>query len=187
LLQVDCRFKAAVVPREAHLDAGQAVAIWFLDRHYGLEMPMKNSTAPSILVVEDELLVLMLTESILMEAGYETFTASDVSQALAHLRSNADIDVLFTDISLRSVANGGLAIARKAVRLRPSIHVVYASARPVTDRMRNGFVQGSRFLAKPYRQGQVLAAVGQWDHVEGYVAPSEKAMRHPGPNHRPFI
>jgi CheY-like chemotaxis protein len=129
-----------------------------------LTMPATDSIAPSILLVEDELLVRMLTESILMEAGYETLTASDVSEAITHLRSNADIDVLFTDIGLRSAVDGGLAIARKAVRLRPSIHGVYASARSMTDRMRNGFVEGSRFLVKPYRKAQVLAAVSHWEH-----------------------
>jgi hypothetical protein len=45
------------------------------------------------------------------------------------------------------------------VRLRPSIHVVYASARPLTDRLRNKFVDRSQFLPKPYRKAQVLAAV----------------------------
>ena len=148
------------------------------------KMSRTNSIAPSILVVEDELLVRMLTESILMEAGYETLSASDVSEAIAILRSDADIDVLFTDIGLRSAIHGGLEIARKAVRLRPSIHVVYASARSVTDRMRSGFVEGSRFLVKPYRKAQVLEALSQWERVKRNDYSNNEAISDLRPDHR---
>jgi CheY-like chemotaxis protein len=123
-------------------------------------MPLRSSSASSsILVVEDEPLVLMLTESIFMEAGYQTLTASDVDEAVTVLRSNAVIDLLFTDIGLRRATDGGLTLAREAVQLRPSIHVVYASARPLTRGLRTKLVDGSRFLPKPYGRGQVLAAV----------------------------
>jgi CheY-like chemotaxis protein len=82
-------------------------------------MSMRNPTAPSILVVEDELLVLILTESMLTEAGYETLTASDVPEAVTLLRSNADIDVLFTDISLRSAVDGGLTLRKRRCGCAP--------------------------------------------------------------------
>jgi CheY-like chemotaxis protein len=128
-----------------------------------------NPAPRSVLIVEDELLVLMLTESMLLEAGYETLTASTLPEAITLLKSNASIDLLFTDIGLRSAVDGGLKLARKAVRMRPSIHIVYASARCVTDGLRKRFVQGSRFLAKPYRKAQVLAAAGEWSDVEQYA------------------
>src|SRR3954453_2260321 len=85
------------------------------------------------------------------------------SDAVVVLKSNADIDVLFTDIALKEAPKGGLKLAHKAVRLRPGIHVVYSSGQPLTDRMRNGFVEGSEFLPKPCRKGQVLEAVGRWN------------------------
>src|SRR5947207_13111725 len=92
-------------------------------------MPTRRQSAPSILIVEDELLVLMPTESMLMEAGYETAITWDMPEAVMLLRSNADIDVLFTDITLRDAVDGGLILAEKAVRLRPAIRVLYASTR----------------------------------------------------------
>ena len=147
-------------------------------------MPIARSL-PSVLLVEDEPLVLMLTESILMEAGYETQTASHVSEGLTLLRSNAEIDVLFTDIGLGDAAGGGLTLARKAVRLRPRIHVVYASARLVTEHMRGMFVKGSRFLPKPYRKAEVLAALEEWEDVKHYDYSGHEAKRDLRPNHRP--
>ena len=145
----------------------------------------KHRSAPSVLLVEDELLVLMLTESIMMEAGYETVTASHVSEALTLLRSNADIDVLFTDIGLGDAAGGGLTLARKAVRLRPAIHVVYASARPITEHMRGMFVKGSQFLSKPYRKAEVLAALEQCEDIKRYDYSGPEAKTDVRPNHRP--
>src|SRR5438067_2365859 len=70
----------------------------------------------SILIVEDETLVLALTESILRQAGYKTLTAADTSEAIAILRSEPDIDVLLTDIGLKKSVDGGLSLARRAVR-----------------------------------------------------------------------
>jgi len=128
--------------------------------------------------------VLMLAESMLMEAGYDTLTASSLSEAITLLRSNADIDVLFTDIGLKAAVDGGLTLARKAVRLRPSIHVIYASARPLTDGLRRRFVEGSRFLAKPYRKAQVLSALEQWGDVDGYDDSKDEAARDLRPDHR---
>jgi CheY-like chemotaxis protein len=113
----------------------------------------------SVLIVEDEARVLVLVQSMLVGAGYETLTASRPSEAFAILRSHAHIDVLLTGIDLRSTRDAGLTLARKAVRLRPSLAIVYASARPITDEMRSMFVEGARCLPKPYRTAQVLAAV----------------------------
>jgi CheY-like chemotaxis protein len=146
-------------------------------------MSITHLIPPSVLIVEDELLVLTLTESILMEAGYETLAASDLPEAITLLRSNAEIDVLFTDIGLRSAVDGGLTLARKAVRLRPTIQVVYASARSVTDRKRNGFVDGAVFLPKPYCKAQVLATVGRWDHKERMAPPADEARGDLRPSH----
>ena len=70
----------------------------------------------AVLVVEDEVLILMLAQSILREAGYETLTATDEAEANAILRSGVRVDVLFTDIELKKSRDGGLALAQQAVR-----------------------------------------------------------------------
>jgi CheY-like chemotaxis protein len=115
---------------------------------------------PVVLTVEDDEQVRVLAESILKEEGYETLSANGVNEALALLRSDQKIDILFTDIQLGTDFQGGLDLAREAVRLRPKIPVVYSSGRDLTDGMRALFVEHSLYLQKPYDPAQLTAAAG---------------------------
>jgi two-component system, response regulator PdtaR len=115
---------------------------------------------PIVLTVEDDEQVRVLAESILKEEGYETLSAADVNEALALLRSERKIDVLFTDIQLGTDFQGGLDLAQEAVSLRPKIPVVYSSGRDLTDGMRALFVEPSLYLQKPYDPAQLTDAVG---------------------------
>ena len=64
-----------------------------------------------VLIVEDETQVLILAESVLQEAGYETISASTVAEALAIVESpDQQIDLLFTDLGLGDENEGGLAV-----------------------------------------------------------------------------
>jgi CheY-like chemotaxis protein len=115
---------------------------------------------PVVLTVEDDEQVRVLAESILKEEGYETLSANGVNEALALLRSDQKIDILFTDIQLGTDLQGGLDLAQEAVRLRPKIPVVYSSGRDLTDGMQTLFVEHSLYLHKPYDPAQLIDAVG---------------------------
>jgi CheY-like chemotaxis protein len=56
--------------------------------------------ADVVLVVEDETQVLILAESVLQQAGYETLSASSVAEALAIIDTDHRIGLLFTDLGL---------------------------------------------------------------------------------------
>jgi DNA-binding LytR/AlgR family response regulator len=62
--------------------------------------------------------------------------------ALAVLRSDQEVDVLFTDINLRGEKRAGLELAEKAVELRPDLAVLYTTGGDV----RSPMVAGSEFL-----------------------------------------
>jgi CheY-like chemotaxis protein len=59
--------------------------------------------------------------------GYETVAAATRKDALAVLRSDQEVDVLFTDINLRGEKRAGLELAEKAVELRPDLAVLYTT------------------------------------------------------------
>ncbi len=103
-----------------------------------------------ILVVEDEAQVLVLAESYLEQQGHKTLTAGTLEQALALIDSDNEIDVLFTDIGLGNDPQAGLELAKQAVERRPGLKVLYTTGQTLTDGMRELFVSGSAFLAKPY-------------------------------------
>jgi DNA-binding NtrC family response regulator len=117
-----------------------------------------------VLVVDDEEQVRVLAESILRDSGHQTLSAATIDQALALIRADQSIDLLFTDINLADDAEGGLVhpgleLSQQALELRPTLRVLYTTGAGVTDGMRALFVQGSDFLPKPYDMHQLSAKV----------------------------
>jgi len=112
-----------------------------------------------ILVVEDDEQVRVLAESILEDGGYQTLTAGTVEEALALVRGERRIDLLFTDFELAEAHDGGLRLAAAAIELRPALAVVYTTGKGVTDGMRALFVDRFSFAPKPYAANDLLAAV----------------------------
>jgi DNA-binding NtrC family response regulator len=117
-----------------------------------------------VLVVDGEEQVRVLAESILRDSGHQTLSAATIDQALALIRAERSIDLLFTDINLADDAEGGLVhpgleLSQQALELRPALRVLYTAAAAVTDGMKALFVDGGDFLPKPYDMHQLSAKV----------------------------
>ena len=108
-----------------------------------------------ILLVEDEEQVRVLAESFLQTDGHSTLSAASTDQALALLGSSDPIDLLFIDLNLQGNPEAGLALAAKAVEMRPDLKVLYTSGLGVTDGMIALFVENSAYLPKPYTVEQL--------------------------------
>ena len=112
----------------------------------------------TVLLVEDEPLILELMVEVFEEEGLRVLTAADADEALATVASR-EVDLLFTDIDLARSTNGAV-LAHRARAMRPDLKVIYASGR------REGLdpgqaVPGSAFLPKPYRPAQACDLVGR--------------------------
>jgi CheY-like chemotaxis protein len=130
-----------------------------------------------ILVVEDEEQVRVLAQSILQDAGHRALSAATVDQALALVRAEPLIELIFTDINLADDAEAGLVhpgleLAQQARRLRPELRVLYTTGAVITDGMQALFVEGSGFLGKPYDMEQLSTKVA------GMLSGDEHAARH---------
>jgi len=112
-----------------------------------------------ILIVEDDVFICGMAEIMFEDGGHQTLAASDVDEALSILRSPRHIDVLFTDIHLKTLALGGFELARQAIELRPKLRVLYATGHSITDKMKALFVEGAHFLGKPYEQKGLQSSV----------------------------
>jgi DNA-binding NtrC family response regulator len=112
-----------------------------------------------ILIVEDDGFIRVIAEMMIQDWGYETLSASDVDEALTHLRSSEKIDALFTDIYLKAAVLGGCELAQQAIKLRPELRVLYTTGNFVNDKMKDLFVEGTECLAKPYTQDQLKNSV----------------------------
>jgi DNA-binding NtrC family response regulator len=115
---------------------------------------------PTVLIVEDEGPVLLLAEWVLQSAGYETVSANTVADALTVIDNpHQQLDLLFTDLCLKDDMEGGLDVGQAARQARPSMTVVYTTGRKVTNGLVKRFVEPNRFIAKPYTNKHLLAAV----------------------------
>ena len=114
----------------------------------------------TILVVEDEILVRSLAESIIQDDHLQTVSAANAEDALSLLQSGQMIDVLFTDLGLGAGLQGGLYLALAARKLRPGLSVLYTTGQRVTNGMMASFVEPHGFLAKPYAADQLCMALG---------------------------
>ena len=112
-----------------------------------------------ILVVEDDFFIRELSETAIQEMGYQTISAGNAYEALSLLRSPQQIDVLFTDIYLKKGVLGGCELAQQAIKLRPKLHVLYATGNFLTAELKAMFVEGAPCLAKPYTPKKLQASL----------------------------
>ncbi|MBP2232707.1 CheY-like chemotaxis protein [Azospirillum agricola] len=102
---------------------------------------------PTVLVVEDETLVRLMTVSIIEDMGYRVIEAGSAEEALEHVRSEPVIDLLFTDIRMPGL--DGFALAERVRTLRPAIKVIYATGYAELERTAPPNALGP-LLGKPY-------------------------------------
>jgi CheY-like chemotaxis protein len=126
---------------------------------------------PKVLLVEDEPLLSELLTEVLTDKGFAVHASSNANCALNHLRSGADIDIMFTDIDLGEGMDGS-ELARIARQLRPSLPIVYASGRRSMDQFCS--VPGSAFLQKPYTLNQVDATIARYLGTDEVVNSSRR-------------
>jgi CheY-like chemotaxis protein len=84
------------------------------------------AAAVSVLLVEDEVMISNLVTDCLVESGFRVHEVVTADEALRYIKSGANVDVLFTDISLPGGMNGA-ELAERARELRPEMPIVYAS------------------------------------------------------------
>lgn len=101
----------------------------------------------TILVVEDEPLVLMSTAEYLQDEGFKVLQAANADDAISMLEQHPDISVLFTDVDMPGSMDGLKLSA--AVRDRwPPVRIVVTSGHRMVDI--TDLPDGGIFFSKPY-------------------------------------
>ncbi len=129
----------------------------------------------SVLLVDDDLLVLSGTAAMLEDLGHAVTEAASPRAALEILRSAAHLDLMVTDFAMPGV--NGLELAGAAREARPGLPVIlatgFADLRGVVD-------PGLPRLAKPYGQedlaARIAAVLGEADAPTN-VVPLEAVRR----------
>ncbi len=113
----------------------------------------------TVLIVEDEAVLLVLAESVLQTAGHDTLTASSLVEVQGIVESETKFDLLFTDLTLHEDHDAGIEAAKFVAEKKPGIPVLYTSGRELTDGLRALFVENSDFVGKPYTDKLLLDAL----------------------------
>lgn len=111
-------------------------------------------TRGTILLVEDDALILMNTAEILKQSGLLVIEAGSAEEAMIALQTS-HIDVLITDINLPG--SSGITLAAEARALHPAIGLIFATG----DSAMAPAMAGARLLPKPYGMQQLLDALGE--------------------------
>ena len=115
---------------------------------------------PCVVVVDDEVLIQMLLQTDLTDAGFTVFIEGSMENALARLASGAcECHALVTDINLGD-GQSGWDIARRARELNPAMPVVYMTGDSAHEWPVQG-VPGSVLVSKPFATVQIINAVAQ--------------------------
>jgi CheY-like chemotaxis protein len=110
--------------------------------------------AESILVVDDESMLLTMSEMILSEYGYKVFTINNGQKALTLLsRTDLKVDLLITDLVMPAM--GGRELIEKAHALQPQLKILCMSGTMMPPDQQAGLT----YLQKPFTSRDLLTKV----------------------------
>ncbi len=109
----------------------------------------------TVLVVEDEPLVLDMISQELTDQGFAVLEADTAEAALSIIQSGQSVDVLFTDIRLPGEMDGW-RLAATVRESMPQLPIIYATGYTVE---RSAQVPGSVFMKKPYRPSAIADTI----------------------------
>ncbi|HZL31566.1 MAG TPA: PAS domain S-box protein [Pseudolabrys sp.] len=123
--------------------------------------PQLESGNETILVVEDDPLVLSSVTTQLEGLGYTTLSAVNAAEALAIVDSGAAFDLLFTDVIIPGPMNGR-RLAEEIARRRSPLKVLFTSGYTENAIVHHGRLdRGVLLLVKPYRKQDLAKLLRQ--------------------------
>ena len=117
---------------------------------------MSDSGRRTLLVVEDEPLVRMLTTFLLRESGFDVLEAGNGSEALEVLASEHRVDLVLTDI--RMPLTDGMELSSRLRSSHPGLPILFFSGETGLDGEALG---GARCLKKPLTPQELIAAINE--------------------------
>ena len=109
-----------------------------------------------VLVVDDEALVRMNAVDMMEQAGHNVIEAANADEAIRHLESRTDIEIVFSDVTMPGSMDGLRLL--QVIRDRwPPIRLILVSGKTLPEG--SNPPAGSVFLRKPYDFGDVTSAL----------------------------
>ncbi len=117
--------------------------------------PSDDLTPPTVLIVEDELLVRMPIAEYLRDCGFNVLEAEDAREAIGLVDGNGPVDVVFSDVRMPGEMDG-FALARWIRAHHPEVPVLLTSGYNTSHASDD---DRTRLIEKPYSQKHVLSRI----------------------------
>ncbi len=113
---------------------------------------------PTILIVEDQQLLLMHVQFAFEDAGYVVIQADSADQALLALDRHPEIRAIFTDVAMPGSIDGA-ALAARVHQTHPHVTIIVTSGEQlhVADELPDGVL----FVPKPYTGHDIIRLIGE--------------------------
>ncbi len=130
-----------------------------LTRSTEVQVETETRGAETILVVEDEDMLLTISRRALEAAGYKVLTASNGEDALLmSAQYKGDIHLLVTDVVMPRM--GGMALAQELLEVRPSLKILYISGYTDDAVVNHGVLNADiQLLPKPFTAALIARKV----------------------------
>jgi len=123
------------------------------------EPPEEGGRGTVVLVAEDDPYVRAYAVACLESLGYRTVAATDGREAMARLRQEPAVDLLFSDVVMRGGMDGW-ELAERACAERPGLKVLLTSGYALETLAARGRLRpGLPVLNKPYRKAELARRV----------------------------
>jgi DNA-binding response OmpR family regulator len=125
---------------------------------------MPGGSAGTVLVADDEPMLLKLVDSLLRRAGFQVVTATTSAEALVAFREDpAAIDAVLIDAGMPP--SGAAEVLRSMLALRDAVGVVVSSGASPSDELQELLAGcGGRFLSKPFAPEALISAISAVGH-----------------------
>ncbi len=110
----------------------------------------------TILIIDDEVMLLSLLSEILTDSGYKTYTAENGIEALEIYKKHKDeINLVVSDIDMPKM--GGEETFKKLKALNPEVNLIFASGFLEIEKKNEFEKQGAKgFIQKPFKVNEIL-------------------------------
>jgi DNA-binding response OmpR family regulator len=124
-----------------------------------VSFPDPADRTPTILVVEDEVLIRIALSDYLQECGFKVLEAGNAEDAIEILESSSiQIDLIFSDVVMPGKLDG-FGLARWLRTNRPGLPILLTSGDAGKAETARKLCENEPFLAKPYDLKHVVARI----------------------------
>ena len=110
----------------------------------------------TILVIDDDPIVLRLADSMLTRFDYQVITAATGDDALG-LFENINVDLVLVDLVMPEMT--GIELVKRIHELRPGLPVLYFAAYSEEHSLRPMVPKGAPFIGKPFTSLQLTQKI----------------------------